>query len=100
MSQLNLRRGLPTMANHWEGSATKVLLALMIAVAWTILAHGPALAGQNQQPAQGQQGQGQQGQGQQGQGQQGQSPQGQGEQKQGQAGQPGQQGAQAAPQVT
>ena len=98
------------MANHWERSATKVLLATTIAVTWTVLAHGPALAGQTQQPAQsqqgqgqqgqGQQGQGQQGQGQQGQGQQGQGQQGQGEQKQGQAGQPGQQGAQAAPQVT
>src|SRR5207249_8820412 len=100
MSELNLRRGLPTMANHWERSATKVLLATTIAVTWTVLAHGPALAGQTQQPAQGQQGQGQQGQGQQGQGQgqQGQGQQGQGQQ--GQAGQQGQQGAPAAPQVT
>src|SRR5205809_4334759 len=103
MSELNLRRGLPTMANHWERSATKVLVALVIAVTWTVLAHGPALAGQTQQPAQGQQGQGQQGQGQQGQGQQGQGQQGQGQQgqgQQGQAGQQGQQGAPAAPQVT
>jgi tetratricopeptide (TPR) repeat protein len=86
------------MANHWERSATKVLLALSLAIAWTVLAPGPALASQNQQPAQGQQGQAQQGQG-----QQGQSTQGQGQQKQGQAGQPGQQGqpgAPAAPQVT